>query len=95
MKWSRKDYDMDSEPRYCMECATPIGPLVVDRAEWIDPDKPWTACWFPMDRGDEVQLGRAATEAGSKRIASHWLRTIEVGIGNALAAGCSAVDGGE
>lgn len=95
MKWSRKDYDMDSEPRYCMECATPIGPLVVDRAEWIDTDKPWIACWFPMDRGDEVQLGRSATEAESKRIASDWLRKIEVGIGNVLAMGFVLPDDGE
>ena len=57
MKWTREEYPEG----YCWKVdIPPLGDFCIDRAEWVDAERPWLACWYVG--AYETEIGRARTD---------------------------------
>ena len=89
MKWAREEYPEG----YCWKAdIPPLGDFCIDRAEWVDAERPWLACWYVG--AYETEIGRAPTDAAAMMMVDAWLALLETKIGNARAAGFEPMDDG-
>jgi len=89
MKWTREEYPEG----HCWKVdIPPLGDFCIDRAEWIDAERPWLACWYVGEH--ETEIGRARTDDDAKVMVAAWLHGMEAMIGNALAQGFVQLDDG-
>lgn len=82
MKWTREEYPEG----YCWKVdIPPLGDFCIDRAEWVDAERPWLACWYVG--AYETEIGRARTDTAAMAMVEAWMALLATKIGNALAAG--------
>lgn len=80
MKWAKDEYhDGDG---FAWVCRLPVGELVVDFADWIDPTRPWCVCWCLS--GVDVEIGRAPTAKAGKALARLYVRRMADALVEAL-----------
>jgi hypothetical protein len=69
MKWAKVPH---AEAGYYWQSMPRAGEMYVDHAPWLGG---WVLVWYPMNRRDDVQIGKAAKSAETcKRRAVKFLR---------------------